>query len=44
MTVNDLIIELRGRIESGGGGFGISVGVSDRRESAGKERLGEEDS
>jgi hypothetical protein len=43
VTVSDLMIELRGRIESGGG-FGISGGVSDKRESAGKERFSEEES
>jgi hypothetical protein len=43
VTTNDLRMELRGRIESGGG-FGISVWVSDARELAGKERLDEEES
>jgi hypothetical protein len=43
VTVKDLMIELRGRIESGGG-FGISDAVSDEKDSAGKERFADEES
>jgi hypothetical protein len=37
------MIELRGRIESGGG-FGISGGVSDKRDCVGNERVDGEES
>ena len=42
VIVNDLNMELRGRIERGGG-FAISGGGFDTKEASGKERLSVED-